>query len=105
MPAQHPPSAAAPAPATDPVEARARALIAELAAGRWDHPDTAFDATMAAGLPPARLRDLWGSLEAAAGAFTRIEQVELGRAGAQRSANVTCAFQRLRKVVRVVFDG
>ena len=89
----------------DAVEERARAFINELATARWEHPATPFNATMARLVPAAKLHAMWAELEDAGGPFVRVTAVARERKDDLQIAKVTCAFQRLRKVVRVVFDG
>lgn len=95
-----------PSPASSsPAEARARAFVEELARADWEHPRTPFDATMTNAMPATRLRELWENLEHDSGAFQGVEATSSRAQAGHQIAIVTCRFERLRKTLRVVFDG
>ncbi|MEI9948702.1 MAG: alpha/beta fold hydrolase [Pseudomonadota bacterium] len=79
-------------------------LIDELSRGDWTHSRTPFDATMSNAMTADKLRALWGTLERAGGPFEKVEKTRLQPKDAFQIVLVTCQFQRLRKVIRVVFD-
>ena len=85
-------------------DACARTFIDELKTGRWDHPRTPFDPTMTAAMPPSAVQGFWRTLEDAAGPFSQVDTVSVEPRGHLRTAELTCVFERVRKVVRVVFD-
>jgi dienelactone hydrolase len=91
-------------PASSPVEERARTFVDELAKGEWDQARTSFDETMASALPPAKLEALFWALESDSGSFRQVEATRVVHKDAFRIVLVTCRFERLRKVLRVVFD-
>jgi len=88
-----------------PVEVRAQNFVGELARGDWDHPQTVFDAAMSSAMPAAKLHALWGVLEDAAGSFGGIEGAHVQARHDLQVVLVTCKFERIRKVLRVVFDN
>src|SRR5579859_6840958 len=90
--------------ARSPMEARAAVFVDELAHGRWEHPQTAFDSALSAAMPSAKLQALWQTLESTGGPFRRVDGTRLQSKDDFQVALVTCQFDRLRKVLRVVFD-
>lgn len=90
--------------ARTPAEAEAVAFIDELSRGDWAHPRTAFDSGLEEAMPADKLRALWSKLENEGGAFGRVEATRVEPKDGLRIVSVTCQFQRIRKVVRVVID-
>src|SRR5262245_50418707 len=84
----------APSPVAPSVESRARTFIAELAAGDWSHPKTAFDAAMAGAAPPEKLSAIWRALEADAGAFRNVEGAAVHEEAGHQIVHVSCSFDR-----------
>jgi dienelactone hydrolase len=104
------PSAAPPAVSATAIappastEVKATTFIDELVHGAWDHPRTPFDSTMSSAMPAERLHTLWESLQTAAGTFQSIEAVRTQSKDMLHVVFVTCKFERLRKIIQVVFD-
>ncbi len=105
-----PPAAAAasavPAPAkageASPQVSVAESFLRKLVAEEFSSASQAFDATMAAAMPPYQLRDTWKGLLAQSGAFRDItERREAAKEG-NTIVDFICAFERGPLVVRVV---
>ncbi len=93
--------------ATHPVDtpdAIARAIVADLAARRFDNAFRRFDSTMAKAVSAPALAEDWRELEAASGAFQAVETIEVTAEGGVPVARVTCRFAYRRKVLRIALD-
>jgi len=90
---------------TDSPEAIARAVVADLAARRFDAVAARFDATMATALPVAKLAATWDGLVAMSGAFQRVESAAVQPSGKVTRVVLPCAFAKGRFEVDVVLDG
>ncbi|MFT3771824.1 MAG: alpha/beta fold hydrolase [Minicystis sp.] len=105
------PSATPDPPATstpdDDPEARARALVDDLAHHRYDAAAARFDPELLQALPGPALGVLWQKIEEAGGPFARVEGAESTVESDLRVVRVICRFAHLRKVLRVIFgeDG
>jgi dienelactone hydrolase len=96
------PGPAGQAPAREQV---ARALVDALSRGDLDAAGKAFDATMAAALPRAKLAAAWSEVQATAGHFQAIQSVREEPVGKYFAVLVGCAFEKGPITVKVVLDG
>ncbi len=97
---------ALPAAARTPgLEREARALVRDLAAGRFGAVTARFDPGMRQALPAEKLAAVWRQITTQAGAFREITGVRTQAAGAHTLVLVTCAFEKAPLVARVAFDG
>ncbi|HEY8020352.1 MAG TPA: alpha/beta fold hydrolase [Thermoanaerobaculia bacterium] len=104
-PATAVPPAAAVAAGGD-VESRARALVADLAAGRFAAATADFDAKMLSALPAPKLAEFWNGLVGQAGEFQAIEGAKKADAPPPYHGVVLDArFARAQILVSVFFDG
>ena len=85
--------------------ADAKAFVSLLTANDFSKATGMFDETMRKALPETKLRDTWEALSQQAGAFQRQEGTRTTRVQAYDVVFVTCAFERARLDVKVVFDG
>lgn len=85
----------------------ARSFIAKLAAHDFTGATSTFDEKMRSMLPTPKLEAIWSSLEAQAGAFGRVDSVDVKESGELRVATAKATFARAPLVLRVVFaaDG
>jgi dienelactone hydrolase len=88
----------------DPLEASARRLVRQMAAGEFDDAGRDFDRRMASALPPARLEATWQTLQAQAGPFQEIAGVRTQPAGGLTAVFVTCKFRNAYLDAKVVFN-
>lgn len=89
---------------TDSPEAIGRAVVADLAARRFDAVVARFDATMTNALPVAKLGATWDGLVGMGGAFQTIESVAVQPSGKVTRVILTSAFAKARFDVEVVLD-
>jgi pimeloyl-ACP methyl ester carboxylesterase len=89
---------------SSPLEGKARTFVDELAHGDWAHSRTPFDDAMSSAMPAPKLREVWEKLEAAGGPFRSVEATRVETKEPFEIVLVTCKFDRLRKVLRVVLD-
>ncbi len=87
------------------LEARARRLVADLAAGSNAAIVSQFDARMQTALPAAKLARVWEQLRSKAGALKKIGATRQVQAGMYRMVLVSCTFALTRLDVKVVYDG
>ncbi len=90
-------------PQTD--EARTRDFIAKLAAHDFDGAEATFDEKMRAAMPKDKLATAWSQIESMAGAFQRVDAVDVQTSGEVRVAAAKSTFERAPAVLRVVFDA
>jgi fermentation-respiration switch protein FrsA (DUF1100 family) len=95
----------APALANPEAAARAEAVVADMAAGRFDDVYGRFDQKMRAALPAAKLAAGWNAVRQASGAFDAIVSTSTRSQDGYQIAVVTCAFERTNVDVQVVFNG
>jgi dienelactone hydrolase len=91
-------------PAREDIETKARRLVGDASAGRFDAASSDFDPKMREGLPPAKLEEVWKQIEKGAGRFQAIEKVDLETKQDMRVVLATARFERTSLVVKVVFD-
>lgn len=87
-----------------PEEAVARAFLAELGRGAWDHPKSAFSGKLAEALPAAKLQEVWQHLESVAGRFGEVAAVKLEAKPPVTIVHLTATFGRTEKVFRVTVN-
>ncbi len=87
------------------LETAARALVRNLAGGRYGAVTARFDDRMRTALPAEKLAAVWKQITGQAGAFEAITGVESQSAGAHTLVLVTCRFSRMPLVAKVAFDG
>jgi dienelactone hydrolase len=97
--------AAAQAPAQQDYEAMARAVIADIVAGRFDKVTALYTEQMAQALPADKLAASWDSVIKQVGAFQSITSVEKEDIQGSHIVFVTCAFERLTLTLRLIFDS
>ncbi|HTQ46555.1 MAG TPA: alpha/beta fold hydrolase [Polyangiaceae bacterium] len=97
----------APAPQPRSDEERARDLVAKLAAHDFAGAVAAFDEQMSAALPVDKLQSVWSQLESQAGAFQRIDSVEVKPTGSGdvRLALVKASFEHAPLLLRITLRG
>lgn len=95
----------APAPPRASDEDRARDLIARLAAHDFAGAVATFDDKMSAALPVEKLQGVWSQVESQAGAFQKIESVEVKPSADARVVLVKASFERAPLLLRVIFAG
>jgi dienelactone hydrolase len=97
----------APAPQRPTDQDRARDLVAKLAAHDFAGAVATFDDQMSAALPVDKLESVWSQIESQAGAFQRIESVEVtpSASGDTRVVFVKASFERAPLLLRVAFRG
>src|SRR5262245_45381164 len=103
-----PPSAAGDAAAArsdDTAIADARALVGNLAAGKFGDVVKTFDATMTTALPEAQLATTWKAIEGQAGAFEAIDGARAEHVKGYVAVIVTCKFKLAKLDGRVVYDA
>lgn len=100
-----PPKVPAPAaaPAAD-LEAKARAFVADMAAGRFAQAARGMNEQMKATLPAERLAEVWKKVIAQAGDFQGIEQASFRQLTGYRAVELRGRFARGPLQVSVVFD-
>lgn len=87
-----------------PVTARARAMMAAMAAGKFDDARCDFDATMQTALPTERLAAIWQQITTQAGAFTSVAGDRLVAQPPFRAVVLETVFERARLDAVVSFD-
>jgi dienelactone hydrolase len=100
--AAHADAAAGPA-RTDP-QAIARDVVAHLVAHDFAAVASRFDERMSAGLPADKLSATWSKLEAAVGAFDRVESVSTKDSDGFHVVSVTAHFATTRLVLLISID-
>ena len=98
------PAARPRAAAEDELVLKARAFVAALAKADYAAAAKDFDATMAKVLGPAKLADLWKSLQGQMGAFKSQAAVRREKLGAFDIVLVTCEYEKGPLDTRVVFS-
>jgi uncharacterized protein len=86
-------------------ESRVRGFIAKVTGNDWDGATALFDDTMRAALPKEKLAAVWHSVEERAGAFKRIDSLELKPKGDLRIGLAQASFERAPLVFRVVLGA
>ncbi|MGA7783777.1 MAG: alpha/beta fold hydrolase [Candidatus Acidiferrales bacterium] len=97
--------AQAPALAQQDYEALARAVIADLVAGRYDKVTVRYTEQMAQALPADKLAASWGSAIMQMGAFQSITAVEVQESAGNHIVFATCQFERLLLTLRLEFNS
>jgi dienelactone hydrolase len=86
-------------------ESRARAFVDELVRHDFAGAVGRFDDTMRAALPQPKLEAVWSALEQQAGAFRRVDSVEVQPSGDVRIVVVGATFERAPLRLRVVLGA
>lgn len=86
-------------------EAQGRAVVSDMAARHFDKVVSSFDERVAKALPADKLAQSWDSLLSQAGDFQSIEKVRHEEKQGYQVVYATCAFQRGKWDVIVVFDA
>jgi dienelactone hydrolase len=94
-----------PAPQRRTDEDRARDLVDKLAAHDFAGAAATFDDQMSAALPVEKLQTVWAQIESQAGAFQKVESVEVKPTGDARVVLVRASFEHAPLLLRVVFKG
>ncbi len=102
--AQPPPTTPSPEMTDTQRETVARALLADLVAGRYEDASRNFDAAMRSGLPPASLASFAKQLEAKAGKFEKVREVRHLTEQGYKVVLLVADYEQARLDVRVVFD-
>lgn len=84
---------------------RAERFVDLLARGSFEEAAQDFDDTMKGAAPPAKLREIWQSLQGQLGEFKRRTGVRVESAGAYQAAFVTSEFERSTVDLQVTFDA
>jgi hypothetical protein len=93
-------------PPVDPaLEARARALLTNFTAGRFDEVVKPFDPTMRAQLTPANLAGLAADIAGVYGVFQSVTEVHQRSEKNYRVIDLTLSYTKMPAVFRVAFDG
>jgi dienelactone hydrolase len=87
------------------IESIAKSVVARLVAGDYVAATAEFDDRMRAALTPEALARLWAQVRERAGAFRQIESTRTDPAGVYRIVFVTCAFEKERAGIKIVFDA
>ena len=95
-------NAAAVSPA---IEATARGVVANLAAGHPAEATGAFDTTMKAALAPAKLDEVWRSLVAQYGAYQTITEATMTEEAGYRVVFLWLRFEHGNVTTKVVFNA
>lgn len=93
-------------PPVDPVlEARARELLSNFTAGRFDEAVKPFDPTMRAQLPPAKLATLAADIANVYGIFQSVTEVHQRTEKNYQIIDLTLSYTKSPAAFRVAFDG
>jgi dienelactone hydrolase len=87
-----------------PYESAARAIMADLAARRFDKVVARYDETLAAALPADKLAASWDGVIAQVGAFQSITGIEQEQTGPYHIVYATCAFEKLSLTLQFTFN-
>ncbi|HEV3007078.1 MAG TPA: alpha/beta fold hydrolase [Pirellulales bacterium] len=89
------------------LEAKAQEFVDALAAGEFGEATREFDDTMTTVMPPAKLKETWGTVETQAGKFQKRRAVRAEKAKVNDSdldiVFVTCDFEKLALDVKIVY--
>jgi len=96
-------AAASKPPAADLRSAAGR-LVDLLAAGDFAEAVKSFDAAMTTALPPDKLKEVWATLYAQAGAFQKRTGARETKEAGHRVVYVACRFEKAVLEAKVVFD-
>ncbi|HVR95144.1 MAG TPA: alpha/beta fold hydrolase [Thermoanaerobaculia bacterium] len=89
----------------DALAGRAERFVDLLARGGFEEAAQDFDDTMKGAAPPAKLREIWQSIQGQLGTFKRRTGVRVAPAGAYQAAFVTSEFERAAVDLQVTFDA
>lgn len=103
-PSQSPAAPATPAVASAQTETNARAVIQDLAAGKFAEIEAKYDARMAAALAPGKLGEAWTSINSQAGAFQSIVSARTSRVQTFDVAKLVLQFEKATLDATVTFD-
>jgi dienelactone hydrolase len=98
-------SVAAQEAAKQDYEALARAVIADLVAGRYDKVTARYNEQMAQALPADKLAMGWEGAIMQVGAFQSILTIEQEENAGMHVVFATCAFERLTLILRLAFNA
>jgi uncharacterized protein len=93
------------APVKQDFEALARAVTADLVAGRYEKVAARYTEQMAQALPADKLAASWDGVIGQLGAFQSITSVEHEESSGYHVVFVTCQFDRLSLTLRLVFNS
>lgn len=99
------PQAGSTTPSDQGTETLARDIVNDLAARNFDKVEARYSAAMVQALPHGKLAAVWDQVGAQVGSFKSIRKVDLGEAGGNRLAVVTCDFERGALAVKLAFGG
>jgi dienelactone hydrolase len=92
-------------PDKDRLAERAERFVDLLSRGGFEEAAQDFDDTMKGAAPPAKLREIWQSLQGQLGTFKRRAGVRVEPVGAYQAAFVTTEFERSAVDLQVTFDS
>jgi hypothetical protein len=87
------------------IEAAAKVLVGQCAAGDFAAATANFDTRMKEALPAERMATVWSQITASAGAYGGIEAVRTVEKAPYRTVFVTCRFEKAPLDAKVVFDA
>jgi dienelactone hydrolase len=92
-------------PAQQDYESLARAILADIVAGRFDRVASRYTEEMAAALPGDKLKQSWDGVIAQLGAFQSITSIEQEENSGFHIVYATCAFERLTLTLQLTFNA
>ena len=98
--------AAKPASQTSPAETAARDLLADLIAGRFTKAAMTFSPEVLKALPADKLKALWQTLQAQAGAYQSVDKsATVKTVQANQVVDLLCTFEKTPLILRVAFNN
>src|SRR6188472_3903248 len=87
------------------IEATAREVVTNLAAGKPVDAEAHFDATMKAALTPEKLDEVWRAIVAQYGAYQKVTEAQLSEEAGYRVVLLWTKFERGMVTTKVVFNS
>ena len=87
------------------IEATARDVVTNLAAGKPVDAEAHFDATMKAALSPEKLDEVWRSIVAQYGAYQKVTEAQLSEEAGYRVVLLWTKFEHGMVTTKVVFNS